>query len=62
MLAAPEAFGLTNITDSCVTFGVTAGAFCKDRDQYFWWDPLHPTKKVHALLAAEALTALPVPE
>jgi len=62
MLAAPEAFGLTNITDSCVSFGVTAGAFCKDRDQHFWWDPLHPTKKVHALLAAEALKVLPVPE
>jgi phospholipase/lecithinase/hemolysin len=62
MLAAPEAFGLTNITDSCVSFGVTAGAFCKDRNQHFWWDPLHPTKKVHAFLAVEALAALPVPE
>ena len=59
MLATPEAFGLTNVTDSCVTFGVTEGAFCKDRDEYFFWDPLHPTKKVHALFAGFALEQLP---
>ena len=59
MLATPEAFGLTNVTDSCVTFGVTEGAFCKDRDEYFFWDPLHPTKKVHALFAGFALEHLP---
>ena len=59
MMAAPEAFGLTNVTDSCVTFGVTEGAFCKDRDEYFFWDPLHPTKKVHALFAEVALEQLP---
>ena len=59
MMAAPEAFGLTNVTDSCVAFGVTDGAFCKDRDGYFLWDPLHPTKKVHALFAEFALEQLP---
>ncbi len=58
MLATPAAFGLTNVTDSCVAFGVTEGAFCKDRDEYFFWDPLHPTKKVHALMAEEALRVL----
>ena len=59
MLAAPEAFGLTNVTDTCVTLGVTEGAFCKDRDEYLLWDPLHPTKKVHALFAEFALGQLP---
>ena len=59
MLATPEAFGLTNVTDSCVTFGVTEGAFCKNRDQYFFWDPLHPTRTVHALMAELALEQLP---
>lgn len=59
VLATPEAFGFTNITDACVTFGVTKGAFCKDRDSYFWWDPLHPTKKVHALLGEYALIHVP---
>lgn len=59
MMAMPEAFGLTNVTDPCVKFGVTKGAFCKDRDGYFFWDPLHPTKKVHALFAEFALEQLP---
>jgi outer membrane lipase/esterase len=59
MMATPEAFGLTNVTDSCVTFGVTNGAFCNDRDGYFFWDPLHPTKKVHALFAEFARGQLP---
>ena len=59
MMATPAAFGLTNITDSCVTLGVTEGAFCKDRDGHFFWDPLHPTKKVHAMFAAFALEQLP---
>jgi len=59
MLATPEAFGLTNVTDSCVTFGVTKGAFCKNRDKYFFWDPLHPTRKAHALMADFAKEQLP---
>lgn len=62
MIAAPEVFGLTNVTDSCVTFGVTQDAFCKDRDEYFFWDPLHPTKKVHALMGEFALEQLLVPD
>ena len=59
VLATPEAFGLTNVTDSCVRFGVTKGAFCKKRDQYFFWDPLHPTRTVHAMMAEFALEQLP---
>lgn len=59
MITAPDAFGLANVTDSCVTFGVTGGAFCRNRDEYLFWDPLHPTKTVHALMAAEAFGALP---
>ena len=57
---SPEAFGFTNVTDACITPYVTAGAICEDPDAYFWWDNLHPTKKVHALLAEFALGQLPV--
>ena len=46
-----ELYGFTNVTDSCVTFGTTQDAICKDRDEYFFWDPLHTTKRVNALLA-----------
>lgn len=56
----PAAFGLTNVTDTCVTPYVVSGAFCDKPDTFFWWDGLHPTKKVHALLGELALGQLPV--
>jgi len=62
VMASPEAFGFSNVTDSCVTPGVFIDAFCKDRDGYFFWDPLHPTKKGHAVRAEGALSQLPVPD
>lgn len=62
MLGLPEDFGFTNITDTCVTFGVVQGPFCKQRNGYFFWDPLHPSKQVHQLLGEFALTQLPDPD
>ncbi|MBU2676985.1 MAG: SGNH/GDSL hydrolase family protein [Gammaproteobacteria bacterium] len=62
IMAMPEIFGFTNLDDPCITPYVTKGAFCKKRDEYLWWDSLHPTKKTHALLAQYALAYLPVPD
>lgn len=59
VLTTPEEFGFTNVTDGCITPYVRKGAFCKDRDEYFWWDQLHPTKEAHALMAEFALEQLP---
>lgn len=61
VLMAPEDYGFTNVTDACITPYVRKGAFCKNRDEYFWWDQLHPTKEAHALLAQFALTCLTEP-
>ena len=60
IMAMREALGFTNVTDTCITYYVTKGAFCENRDEYFWWDVVHPTKKVHALLGQIALMHLPV--
>jgi len=60
VITAPELFGFTNVTDMCVTFGVLKDAFCDKRDEYLFWDALHPTKKAHALMAEVALGQLPV--
>ena len=62
VLNSPEVYGFTNVADTCITPYVTKDAFCKNRDEYFFWDGLHPTKKVHALLAEFALGQLPVPD
>jgi phospholipase/lecithinase/hemolysin len=61
VLTTPEDFGFTNVTDSCITPYVHKGAFCKKRNEYFWWDQLHPTKTAHALLAEFALEQLSQP-
>jgi phospholipase/lecithinase/hemolysin len=59
MAATPENYDLTNVDETCVTFGVLKDAFCKDRDGYLFWDPLHPTKVAHALMGQAALEQLP---
>lgn len=60
VMEMPAIFGFDNVTDSCITFGVVKDAFCKGRNGYFFWDPLHPSKKAHALMAGYALGQLPV--
>lgn len=45
-------FGVTNVTAPCLTFvGNIPTAQCADPDAYLFWDPIHPTRRVHQLLA-----------
>lgn len=32
---------------------------CANPNQYIFWDPVHPTKHVHALLAQDFMNAMP---
>ena len=60
-IAAPEEFGFTNVTDSCLS---TAGV-CTNPNEYLFWDPIHPTTAGHKLvgeLAFRALESESVPE
>ena len=54
---SPEAFGLTNVEDACVTPDVPPFK-CDNPDQFLFWDGLHPTRAGHALLAEEAASVL----
>ena len=52
MVANPGKYGLTNVTDICITPGVKGSAQCDNPNGYLFWDGIHPTKAGHAILAA----------
>lgn len=54
----PAAFGFTNVTDACVEN--LANGLC-DPSTWLFWDDVHPTTAVHALLGAQFAAAVPEP-
>jgi len=57
LVARPAEFGLTNVTTACVTPYVPPFT-CESPDEYLFWDGIHPTKAVHAIIALEAGSVL----
>lgn len=60
ILADPSAYGITNVSDPCITPGQPPFA-CTRPDGYVFWDGVHPTKAVHALIAQLALAVISAP-
>jgi len=54
IVADPGAAGLSDVTGSCLTFGVTGQAICDQPNRYLFWDGAHPTRAGHAALASAA--------
>jgi phospholipase/lecithinase/hemolysin len=57
----PELFDLMNVTDPCLAGEnpeFDGGTSCSNPDAFLFWDPRHPTAKVHATLAERALMAV----
>ena len=57
IVADPGAYGITNTTGSCLT----TTSLCTDPSQYVFWDDIHPTTTVDAIIAQQFEFAV-VPE
>lgn len=57
VVANQEAYGLTNVTDACITPQM-APYHCKDFNDYLFWDGIHPTTAAQAIIAQEARRVL----
>jgi phospholipase/lecithinase/hemolysin len=57
IVAAPAAFGLTEIASPCLTPSVPPFT-CGTPDEYLFWDGIHPSVATHAIIAAEAASVL----
>ena len=58
VVADPAAFGLTDVTDTCIRVNTIAHAFCANPNSFLFWDGIHPTKAGHRLLAERANAVL----
>jgi outer membrane lipase/esterase len=57
VVANPGAYGLSNVTNACVT------GICMDPSTYLFWDGIHPSAAGHQLIAGEMLQlAQAIPE
>lgn len=57
VINSPGDFGLTNVTNPCVTPN-TPPFTCQQPDEFFFWDGIHPTKAVHAIINQQAANVL----
>ena len=54
--SAPQQYGLKNLADPCMA-DLDSTTACNSPDEYFFWDPVHPTRRVHQIVG-EAMAAV----
>ncbi|MEH1799038.1 MAG: SGNH/GDSL hydrolase family protein [Nostoc sp.] len=66
IIATPEEFGFTNVTDSCigelsvVPINISEQPVTCTPDEFLFWDQVHPTTATHKLIAELAFSVLKV--
>ena len=51
IIATPQAFELSDVTDPCLRFGVIEDAICEEPSAFLFWDGLHLTSAGHRIVA-----------
>jgi phospholipase/lecithinase/hemolysin len=59
IVANPASFGITNTVAPCYPFfSAPSAPICLTPGEYMFWDELHPSAAVHALMAQRAIAAI----
>jgi phospholipase/lecithinase/hemolysin len=51
IVTSPGAFGLNDVLDPCLHFGVIADPLCRVPPKFLFWDGIHPTTVGHGIVA-----------
>ena len=51
VVASPGRYGLRDVENACLKFGVATNAVCADPNHYLFWDGIHPTRAAHLIIS-----------
>jgi phospholipase/lecithinase/hemolysin len=55
VVSSPGRYGLRDVENSCLKFGVATNAVCADPNHFLFWDGIHPTRAAHLIISFAVL-------